>query len=197
MKLTPGKTSAEREKYWVKIINEARRYPLGVTAYLLEHDYEKENYYQWFKKLRPTHPEWTDLSKDRRHHSMKQRAKMKGKIPQTEVLEKSSRRRFSAKEKARILKEIDSAEQGQVAAILRREGLYSSHVQKWRLDMAQGSLEPQKRGPKPNPAAEEIKRLTAQLARTERKLARAKALIELQKKIDKILRTSIEESDED
>jgi transposase-like protein len=197
MKPTPGKTSAERESYWVKIINEARRYPKGVSAYLEDNGYEKDNYYQWFKKLRPSHPEWNDLNKDGRHRAMRERSRKNAKLPKTEVSEKASRRRFSAREKARILQAIDNAEPGEAAAILRREGLYSSHIQKWRLEMAEGSLEAKRRGPKPNPAAQEIKQLKAQLAKTEKKLVRANAIIELQKKIDEILKTSLQESDEE
>jgi transposase-like protein len=196
MKLTPGDSAKEREQYWIKIINEARRYRLGITAYLKSQGLEKDNYYQWFKKLRQSHPEWKDLAKDRKHRAMRERSRKSAELPKTEVSEKARRRQFSSKEKARILDEIDSAAPGKVAAILRREGLYSSHIRKWRLERVEGSLEARRRGPKPNPAAEEIKKLKAQLAKTEKKLARANALIEIQKKIGEILKTSLESEDE-
>ena len=195
MKRTPGYTDEERAQYWIEIINEARRHADGVTAYLLSQGIEKNNYYQWFKKLRPSHPEWNDLAKDPEHRAMRERAKGRTKLPKTEVTEKAKRRRFSPKEKMRILDEVESAPLGKAAAILRREGIYSSQIHQWRLERAEGSLEPRKRGPKPNPDAQELKRVKAQLAKTEKKLAQANALIELQKKVAEILKTSLEESE--
>lgn len=190
MKLTPGYSDEERAQYWIEIINEARRYPKGVTAYLLSQGIEKNNYYHWFKKLRQSHPEWNDLANDPKHRAMRDRAKKGTRLPKTEVLEKAKRRRFSPQEKMRILDEVDSAALGKAAAILRREGIYSSQIHQWRLERAEGSLEPRKRGPKPNPDAQEVKRLKAQLARAEKKLAQANALIDLQKKVAEILKTS-------
>lgn len=128
---------------------------------------------------------------------MRERSKERSKLPKTEVTEKATRRRFSPKEKARILNEYESAAPGEGAAILRREGIYSSQIHKWRLERDQGSLQEQKRGPKPNPAAQEVKKLKAQLAKTEKKLAQANALIELQKKVAEILKTSLEESEDE
>jgi transposase-like protein len=197
MKLTPGDSREEREQYWIKIINAARRHPLGITAYLKSQGLEKDNYYQWFKKLRQAHPEWKDLTKDPKHRAMRVRSGSDAQLPKTEVAEKPRRRRFSSKEKARILDEIDRAAPGKVAAILRREGLYSSHIQKWRLERAEGSLEAKRRGPKLNPYAEENKKLRAQLAKSEKKLVRANALIEIQKKVAEILKTSLEENEDE
>jgi transposase len=196
MKLTPGYTNEEREKYWVEKINNARRDPRGVTAYLKSKGLNKNNYYQWFKRLRHKHPEWHDLAKDPKHRAMRERSKKAAKLPKTEVSEKAQRRRFSPQEKLRILDEFESASSGKGAAILRREGIYSSQIHQWRLERDEGSLEPKKRGPKPNPAAQEIKQLKVQLAKTEKKLAQANALIELQKKIAEILRTDQDESEE-
>ncbi|MDZ4838028.1 MAG: hypothetical protein SGJ27_29950 [Candidatus Melainabacteria bacterium] len=62
MRKTPGKTPAARERYWTKIIVEARKYPNGITEYCRVMNVEKNNYYFWFKRLRPKHPEWHDLS---------------------------------------------------------------------------------------------------------------------------------------
>ncbi len=196
MQQTPGDSKEEREQYWVKIINEARRFPDGITAYLNSKGYEKDNYYQWFKKLRPSHPEWNNLAKDSSHRRMKSRSKESAKRPKTEVSEKAQRRRFSSKEKARILDEFENAEHGKGAAILRREGIYYSQIHQWRSERDERSLEARKRGPKPNPAAQEIKKLKAQLAKAEKKLERANALIDLQKKVAEILKTSLEESDD-
>lgn len=91
---------------------------------------------------------------------------------------------------------IDDAEPGQLAAILRKEGIYSSHVSQWRSERAERNLEARKRGPKANPASQEIKQLKAQLAAAEKKLAQANALIDLQNKVSEILRTSMETLDE-
>lgn len=197
MKKTPGYTDEERNEYWTKIINEARQYSLGITAFLESRGLEKNNYYQWFKKLRKQHPEWNDLAKDPKHRAMRERSKGRSKLPKTEVTEKAIRRRFSPKEKARILNEYESAAPGEGAAILRREGIYSSQIHQWRLERDERSLEAKKRGPKPNPAAQEVKTLKAQLARTEKKLAQANALIELQKKVAEILKTSFEENEDE
>jgi transposase len=197
MKRTPGFTDEEREQYWIKIINQARRDPRGVTAFLLEQGVEKNNYYQWFKTLRRSHPEWHDLSKDPNHRALKERSKSGAKLPKTEVVEKAKRRRWSPKEKGRILDELESAGSGKGNAILRREGIYSSQIQQWRLEREQGSLVAKKRGPKPNPAAHEVKQLKAQLARTEKKLAQANALLDLQKKVAEILRTLEPTADDD
>jgi len=74
---------------------------------------------------------------------------------------------------------------------LRREGLYSSHINKWREDRAKlelSALEPRKRGPKPKPQPDpEVMALRKQVARLEHKLRRAEKVIEVQKKISEIL----------
>lgn len=189
MKLTPRATPKERERYWTQLIEEGRHYADGIMAFCKKKGVAKNSYYVWFKRLRAAHPEWQDAS----HRAVKSVSK----LPKTEVREKASRRRYTAKDKARILEEIDRAAPGQVAAILRREGIYTSYVQKWRLERAERNLEARKRGPKPNLAAAEIKKLKTQLARAEKKLARANAMIELQKKVAEILGTSLESDEED
>jgi transposase len=196
MKRTPGNTPEKRERYWIKVIEQARRYPEGVTAFCESKNISKPNYYFWFKRLRPLHPDWNDLSKDPSHRASTKQPKQGSELPQTEVTEKAHRRTFTKKYKTQVLEETDNAAPGRVAAILRREGLYTSHLQKWRRDreMKQES----KRGPRPNPDAARIKMLEAQLARAEKKLAQANSLIELQKKVAEILKTSLEDStDED
>jgi transposase-like protein len=196
MKRTPGTTPGEREDYWTKIIEEARRYPAGVSAYCIENDISKNNYYFWFKRLRQSHPEWQDLTEDASRRSRQARSKrLKKKQPKIEVAEKARRRTFTAKEKARILKEIDSAGPRQTAAILRREGIYSSHLQKWRLQRDERALAPKKRGPKVDEQAKTIKELEKKTARLEKRLAQANALIELQKKVAEILGTDLQDSD--
>ena len=193
MKKTPGATAAERAAYWTKVIEEARRYPAGVAAFCRDKGIEKENYYSWFKKLRKLHPEWKDLNGDSTHQL--QKIKSKKKQAQIEVVEKARRRHFSAQEKARILREIDAAPKGQKGAILRREGIYDSHIQKWRAQVAEAALKPKKRGPKVDSQAARIKELEKKTAKLEKQLKRANVLLDLQKKISEILGTPVVESD--
>src|SRR5919197_2634162 len=108
--------------------------------------------------------------------------------PDPEVMPKASRRTFSAAEKLRVLNEADACTQpGQIGALLRREGLYSSHLVKWRRLRAAGPLQaltPQPRGPKPTPAdpvAEELARLRNENARLQARLAQAELIIDVQK----------------
>ncbi len=104
------------------------------------------------------------------------------------------RRRFTAQDKLRILAETDHAvHSGGVGAILRREGLYSSLLTDWRRQRAAGiygALSPAKRGPKTaavNPLAAELAGARSENARLERRLARAEAIIDLQKKVADLL----------
>jgi len=111
--------------------------------------------------------------------------------PDPEVVPKASRRTFSAAEKLRILNEADACTQsGQIGALLRREGLYSSHLVKWRRLRAAGQLQalaPQPRGPKPappDPVAEELAQLRKENARLQARLTQAELVIDVQKKLD-------------
>lgn len=113
---------------------------------------------------------------------------------ETEVTEKARRRKFSAAEKARILLEYAQCTQsGEVGALLRREGIYSSHVAKWR-EQAQAAeraaLEPKKRGPKPDLAAGHVRRISdleRRNAHLEKRLGQAEAIIAIQKKLASLL----------
>ena len=114
--------------------------------------------------------------------------------PQNEVTPKAKRRRFSASYKLRILEEADRCTQpGQIGALLRREGLYSSNLTNWRRQRDQGqigALSPKKRGPKPAPDAamvRELTRLREQNQRLEHKLKKAELIIEVQKKVSALL----------
>jgi transposase-like protein len=110
------------------------------------------------------------------------------------VPEKALRRRFGAEYKARILREADQATApGQLGALLRREGLYSSHLAAWRKQRDAASLEalaPKRRGRKAaphSPLVEENKRLTHEVAHLLRKLRRTEAILDVQKKLSEIL----------
>lgn len=112
-------------------------------------------------------------------------------VPDPEVPEVAKRRRFSADYKLRIIAEAEGCnEPGQVGALLRREGIYSSHLAAWRKQARQGLLEglDKKRGRKANdPLVVENSKLRKQNQRLEKRLAQAEAVIELQKKLSEIL----------
>lgn len=112
-------------------------------------------------------------------------------IPDAEVPPRAKRRQFSPEYKQRILEEADTCSQrGQIGALLRREGLYTSHLDKWRAQRAQGTLAglaPKKRGRKPNPEAAENARLRRELERVQRKVLRAETIIAFQKKLADLL----------
>lgn len=111
-----------------------------------------------------------------------------------ELSARPRRRSFTAQEKLRILAETDRAAQtGEIGAVLRREGLYSSLLTDWRRQREAGAfnaLSPSRRGPKPtgiNPLAAELAGAQAENARLLRRLERAEAIIDLQKKVADLL----------
>jgi transposase len=113
--------------------------------------------------------------------------------PDSEVDAKAFRRQFSAAYKRRILQEADEAGPGETAGILRREGLYTSHLITWRKQREKGEiagLEPLKRGKKPivrNPLAGEVQRLTVENRRMQKRLRQAEIIIDVQKKLCDLL----------
>lgn len=111
--------------------------------------------------------------------------------PDPEVPAKVQRRRFSAEYRRRILKEADACKKpGALGALLRREGLYSSHLANWRRQREQGELvagRARKRGPAPKPIDPRVKQLETENRRLQRKLQRAETIITLQKKVAEIL----------
>jgi transposase-like protein len=123
--------------------------------------------------------------------SHNQDGKVSGEVPETEVAAKAQRRQYSFEYKQRILAEIDACtEPGLVGAILRREGLYSQLISKWRQQLkrhGQAGLEAQKRGPKADPQATELARLQRENERLRQRLERAEMIIEVQKKVSKLL----------
>ena len=117
-----------------------------------------------------------------------------GSSPQDlEVLPRPKRRRFKAAYKLRILTEVEACTgDGDVGRLLRREGLYSSHLTEWRKARDQGALAAlsKKRGrPKkdPNPLAPRVRQLERELAKTQEKLRRAELVIEVQGKVAGLL----------
>ena len=103
----------------------------------------------------------------------------------------AQRRQFTAAYKLRILHEADHCAIGHLGALLRREGLYSSHLAKWRGQRARGSLAalaPQQRGrPAPSRDAGELARLRQENERLAQQLAAAETVIEIQKKVSVLL----------
>ena len=114
------------------------------------------------------------------------------RVPDPEVPERPTRRRFSAAYKAAILDELDRAtEPGAKGTILRREGLYSSHATDWRRLRALGGLAAlgRPRGPRPtHPLVAENERLRATLGRLEARLIRAQKVIAVQGNVSALLR---------
>lgn len=112
--------------------------------------------------------------------------------PDPEVVERAHRRQFTAAYKLQILDEADACcVPGQVGALLRREGLYSSHLRDWRRQRTEGTLSalaPRRRGRPPTPVhAVELARLRQENDRLSRQLAAAEAIVEIQKKVSALL----------
>jgi transposase-like protein len=111
-----------------------------------------------------------------------------------EVAAKPTRRRFSAEYKLQILREAESQrEPGAIGAVLRREGLYSTHLSAWRRERERGALETlraRRRGRKPDPTQElrhQIAALEAEKQRLQERLRQAEVIIAAQKKLSEIL----------
>ena len=113
---------------------------------------------------------------------------------EVEVVAKATRRRFSAEYKLKVLREADACRKpGEIGALLRREGLYSSNLVTWRRQREKGELSalfPRKRGPAPrekNPLASKVAALEKENVRLKARAERAEALVDLQKKVSEIL----------
>jgi len=119
--------------------------------------------------------------------------------PDPEVEAKPKRRRFTAAYRLRILEEADRCQNpGEVGQLLRREGLYSSHLSSWRKARREGSLAalaPKKRGAKPkarNPLEPKVRQLEAKVARLEAELEKAHTILDVQEKVAGLLGFSLE-----
>ena len=124
-------------------------------------------------------------------------------VKPTEVSAKATRRRFTTAEKIRILREADACahEKGAVTALLRREGLYSSHLTSWRRqrDAGQFGKTPKKRGPvatPPDPRDKQIAELERRALRAEARADRYERLCALQKKVSELFGIPLETEDE-
>jgi transposase-like protein len=124
--------------------------------------------------------------------------------PDPEVKAAPKRRRFSAEYKLRIVQEAERcSESGEIGALLRREGLYSSLLTEWRRARDQGAfdaLREKKRGPKPrrvDPIEKENLRLQRENERLRRKLEQAELIIDVQKKVAALLEIPLASVDDD
>jgi transposase len=115
-------------------------------------------------------------------------------IQETEVSAKRTRRRFTAKEKKAILESADACTKtGELGALLRRKGVYSSSLSSWRRAREAGELDglaPKRRGPvakQPTAAEKEVVELKRTLAKAEARIKRAEAMLEIQKKVSELL----------
>ena len=119
--------------------------------------------------------------------------------PDTEVVAKAQRRRFTAQYKQQIVREADRCTQlGAIGALLRREGLYSSQLTSWRGARDRGELEglaPKPRGPKATAVDPRDRKLVEQereIVRWKHRAERAEALVEVQKKVAALLGTPLD-----
>ena len=112
-------------------------------------------------------------------------------LPDPEVRPKAKHRHFTAEYKKRILDEADACTTPtQRGALVRREGLYSSHLTAWRRQRAHGILDglaPKKRGVKPDPLALENAHLRREIEQVQAQLHRAETIIDVQKKVSQLL----------
>lgn len=120
--------------------------------------------------------------------------------PDSEVVAKPTRRRFTAEYRLRILEEADGCSgPGEVGQLLRREGLYSSHLSNWRKARREGALRglrSKKRGAKPkanNPLEPKVRELEAKVSRLEKELHKAHTILDVQEKVSGLLGFSLED----
>ena len=121
--------------------------------------------------------------------------------PRGSPIQQAKRRRFTAEYKLRILREVDrTKEPGEVGAILRREGLYSSLLSVWRRDrdrVAKTGLAARKRGPKAKTVDPRIKQLEREIAKLRRRNARVELMLDIQKKVSELLGIPLKSLDSD
>jgi transposase-like protein len=108
--------------------------------------------------------------------------------PDPEVVPRATRRQFSAAYKRQVVAEADACSKpGEIGALLRREGLYSSHLSNWRRQIAAGTLGKQQRGRPAEPLAAENTRLRQENERLRRELEQTQLIVAAQKKLAQVL----------
>jgi len=124
--------------------------------------------------------------------------KVKVEVRDTEVVPKAKRRQFSVAYKKGILAEVDGCtEAGQIGAILRREGLYSSHLTSWRRQRERGEWGGNRGRPAKPEAEQELNRLRQENERLQQRLAQAEAIIDVQKKVSQLIGLTLSSSQRD
>ena len=122
-------------------------------------------------------------------------------VPDPAVEAKPRRRRFTAEYKLGILREVERAkEPGEIGAVLRREGLYSSHLVLWRRDrdrVARAGLTARKRGPKAQGKDPRVQQLERENAKLRRRLQRVETMLDIQKKASELLGIPLSPHDSD
>lgn len=125
-------------------------------------------------------------------------------VPNPEVPEKAIRRSYTAEYKRRILREVEGCkEYGQIGALLRREGLYSSNLTAWRRQAERGALDAlssKKRGPKarkPDPSVRLITEQEKEIQKLRARLRKAELIIDAQKKIAEIFQLPLDQKEEE
>lgn len=126
--------------------------------------------------------------------------RLKRAAPDAEVVVRAKRRQFSRAYKLDILEQAEQCTAaGQLGALLRREGLYSSHLTWWRQARERGQLDsstPTKRGRKADPQAVELARLKKENERLKKQLKQAELVIDVQKKVSQLVGLSVGRSNE-
>ena len=122
-------------------------------------------------------------------------------LPDPEVPAKAQRRKFTSEYKLRIVREAERCKElGEIGALLRREGLYSSLLTAWRREVEQGAraaLGSRKRGPKARVVDPRVKELERENARLRKRLEQAELIIGVQKKVSEILGIPLQSTDDD
>jgi transposase-like protein len=122
-------------------------------------------------------------------------------VPDPAVEAKPKRRRFTAEYKLGLLREVERAKgPGEVGAILRREGLYSSHLATWRRErdrVAKAGLAARKRGPQARVKDPRVQQLERENAKLRRQLQRVETMLEIQKKASELLGIPLNHPDSD
>ena len=130
------------------------------------------------------------MSQNEQDHQSKKGVRPPG-MADPEVVPMARRRQFSRAYKLRILAKVAQCQRGEVGALLRREGLYSSMLSKWRQQQAEGKLgQPSgSQKQKVEDQAKELRRLQRENARLQAQLTKAEAIVEVQKKLSALLET--------
>ncbi len=120
-----------------------------------------------------------------------------GSVPETEVVGETRRRKYTAAYKRQMVEAASKMTPEERGALVRREGLYASHLTHWRAELGRtGTIQEQRRGPKANLERQQIKRLEGEKARLEAKLKQAELIIGAQKKLAEIFGTLLPTEEE-